>query len=420
MSLLFQRHATGREAIYLGLVFGLMGVVELIFVSDRYPYDTYTLIVTFAAFNSGPHVGLITAAVMSLGGGVFVTPSALARTILSIFASVLVGVLFRRAAGPRLGSLQARVLWAFAAIATAEIGAITLRLLLERPSATFSLSLAVLRIAANGFGVLLLQLILNDAQIRADADRYRAEAERSRTLMAESHLVALRARIHPHFLFNTLTSIAALCRIAPDRAETTIIRLGQIMRRALEADAGTALPLGDEIAHARDYAEIEQLRLGSRLRVAWEVDTRCMNVPLPPFSVLTLVENAVTHGVAPKMEPGTVTVVARRYPGHVLVAVVDDGVGMSPLIRGKAGCPAEDRPHGLYLLTQQLIQLHGRTARVRLYSFPDRGTCAVFIVPDGGAATVPPSAVTRDCRSKPGKQDKTEGHRTKSSAGGCV
>jgi two-component system LytT family sensor kinase len=260
--------------------------------------------------------------------------------------------------------------------------------------------MAILRIAANFVGFILLHMILNDALARQYAERLRLEAERSRTMLAEAELGALRARVHPHFLFNALTSIAALCRLAPERAESATIQLAQIMRRALESSARIVQPLDEEIEYVRDYVEIEKLRLGSRLRFEWNISPEARRAGVPPFVLQTLVENSIIHGIAPKLGPGCVRVTARLQPsGYVLIAVADDGVGMTPTERRNALSPPgagtdlkeghdapnamapRDRAHGLSLSSKQLCQIYGSRAHIRLFSMPDRGTLAAFRIP---------------------------------------
>jgi sensor histidine kinase YesM len=243
------------------------------------------------------------------------------------------------------------------------------------------LSVLMKSVPANGFGALLLQLILNEARTRADGERHRLDAERSQAMVAEAQLMSLRARVHPHFLFNTLTSIAALCSIAPDRAEDAIVRLSQLMRRVLETAPATQQPLGDELEYVQSYLQIEQHRLGDRLQVLWEIQPGTDSVQVPPFSVQILVENSINHGVCPRMEPGTIRVVVRAHGNHILVAVADDGAGMDSLARSRALDTRDSREHGLQTLTQQLTLLYGESSRIRVFSRPDSGTIACFCLP---------------------------------------
>ncbi len=229
---------------------------------------------------------------------------------------------------------------------------------------------------------MLLVLIVTDAQEKARSEQRRLEAERAQTLASEAQLAALRARVHPHFLFNTLNSIAELCAIAPERAETAILRLSGMMRRALDAGAVTDMPLAEELQAAETYLQIEQERLGGRCRVEWQVESVPDHVQVPPFAVQVLVENAINHGLAPQRGSGTVKIVVRRRSRRTLIAVCDDGVGMDATRRRRALSLEQAVPHGLATAQQQLILLHGRRARLRLFSREGVGTMAVFAVPD--------------------------------------
>ena len=127
--------------------------------------------------------------------------------------------------------------------------------------------------------------------------------------LAEARLQALQSRIRPHFLFNSLNAVLALIRRDPKRAERTLEDLADLFR-SLMGDARHFVRLSDEIALLERYAEIEQLRLGERLRITWELDAAPSDALLPPMVLQPLLENAVYHGV----EPGTGT-------GEVLVRI---------------------------------------------------------------------------------------------------
>lgn len=382
LSLLFNEHLPRRDAAYLGVVLGAVGLTEIAFPGARLPYATHTLIVTFAVLVGGLRVGLITAAVVALGAFILRSPSAVALTA-AVFGAMLAAEGVRRATRA-LGGLRARLTAGLIAGLLSQSCAILVRFLLaSSPLAGHPFHARLQTIPANAFGVMLLLLVVNDAQIRAGSERHRAEAERAHTLVAEAELNALRARIHPHFLFNALTSIAALCIEAPARAEAAIVRLGQLMRRVLETQAAATLSLGEELNQVRSYLEIEQLRLGGRMCVVWKVDAGCDQLRVPPFAVQTMVENAVQHGIAPKIEPGEITITIRRYPRHTLVAVKDDGAGMGADARQGALVGSGDRLHGLQILTQQLTLMYDRHTRLRLFSRPDLGTISAFVVPNG-------------------------------------
>jgi two-component system sensor histidine kinase AlgZ len=131
--------------------------------------------------------------------------------------------------------------------------------------------------------------------------------------LAEARLQALQARIRPHFLFNSLNAVLALIRKDPQRAERTLEDLADLFR-TLMSDARQFVRLADEISLLERYAEIEQLRLGDRLRITWDLDGAPADALLPPLVLQPLLENAVYHGV----EPGTGT-------SDVLVRIVKRG-----------------------------------------------------------------------------------------------
>ena len=131
--------------------------------------------------------------------------------------------------------------------------------------------------------------------------------------LAEARLQALQARIRPHFLFNSLNAVLALIRRDPKRAERTLEDLADLFR-TLMSDGRQFVRLADEISLLERYASIEQLRLGERLRVVWELDTAPPDALLPPLLLQPLLENAIYHGV----EPGTGT-------GEVLVRIEQRG-----------------------------------------------------------------------------------------------
>jgi two-component system sensor histidine kinase AlgZ len=129
--------------------------------------------------------------------------------------------------------------------------------------------------------------------------------------LAEARLQALQARIRPHFLFNSLNAVLALIRRDPKRAERTLEDLADLFR-TLMADVRQFVRLADEIALLERYAEIEQLRLGERLRISWELDAAPSDALLPPMVLQPLLENAIYHGVEPGTGVGDVLVRIER------------------------------------------------------------------------------------------------------------
>jgi two-component system sensor histidine kinase AlgZ len=138
--------------------------------------------------------------------------------------------------------------------------------------------------------------------------------------LSEARLIALQARIRPHFLFNSLNAVMGLIRDDPRRAEMVLENLSDLYR-ALMAESGSLVPLAKELDLAKAYAEIEVIRLGERLRIEWRCDELAMQALVPPFILQPLVENAVYHGIEPSPEGGQVLVSTTRKGDEVTLMV---------------------------------------------------------------------------------------------------
>jgi LytS/YehU family sensor histidine kinase len=395
-----ERH-DARHRLRLGIVMGLIGLSEVVFPGARAPYVAHTLLIAFATLVGGIQVGLIASLLVSAGVLIIQSPALAAVTLAMLAVGACAAALVRRAFGLHRLLLRALAAGAASQIAASSVGAGLS--LMHMPPVRFppefmaqyqplltslhvspALVYAFLSVPANGFGALLLQLVLNDALTRSQSERHRLEAQRAHTLVSEAKLSALRARVHPHFLFNALTSIAALCHIDPIKAEGAILRLGQLMRTTLDMSPSGMVRLADEIEAVRAYLEIEQNRLGSRLTVRWSVDPTTINVEVPPFCLQTMVENAIIHGIAPSAEKGILTISVRSNHGRTVVAVRDNGMGMDAQTRARVVLPEELRPHGLQIQCQLLMTFYGRSARIRIWSRPDIGTLVTFGLPASG------------------------------------
>jgi hypothetical protein len=155
------------------------------------------------------------------------------------------------------------------------------------------------------------------------------ERRRAENRAARARIRAVTAQMSPHFLFNALHSLSALVRRDTRASEGALERLGGLLRYGL--DAGDQLvSLRDEWRFARDYLELEALRLGPRLRVTTDLDEDVMDVSVPPFILQPLVENAIKHAVSPVPEGGVVAVRARREGEYLVLEVGDSGPGSTP------------------------------------------------------------------------------------------
>ncbi|PHM21423.1 MAG: sensor histidine kinase [Curvibacter sp. PD_MW3] len=147
--------------------------------------------------------------------------------------------------------------------------------------------------------------------------------ERGKTPAATTaRLAELQSRIRPHFLFNTLNSAIALVRAEPARAEALLEDLSDLFRHAL-ADQGESVTLAEEIALARHYLEIEQVRFGERLRLEWALDPAADAARLPPLLLQPLLENAVRHGVEPSAEGAQIRISTQRRGSNVVIKVTN-------------------------------------------------------------------------------------------------
>lgn len=195
------------------------------------------------------------------------------------------------------------------------------------------------------------------------------ESARLETRLVDARLHALRMRLQPHFLFNTLHSVSMLNLRDAEAANRLLVKLSDLLRATLATAEESVVPLEREIALVDRYLEIESIRIGERLEVEWEVDEKVFQARVPTLILQPLVENAIRHGVAPSSAAGRLTIRACRDRNDLLLEVVDDG----------AGFPADfdlDQDAGVGLGTTR--------ARVeRLH--PDRGELAVDCPPSGGA-----------------------------------
>jgi LytS/YehU family sensor histidine kinase len=166
------------------------------------------------------------------------------------------------------------------------------------------------------------------------AERVRHEqAEKAalETQLVEAQLGALRMQLQPHFLFNTLNGVAMLIRGGdPGRAVEMIALLGEVLRGLLRTSSDLEAPLASELQLLRTYLEIEQIRFGDRLRVAWHVDDQVRSALVPPLILQPVVENALRHGLWPRTEGGALAIAARRTGAELELEVTDQGVGLAP------------------------------------------------------------------------------------------
>jgi two-component system LytT family sensor kinase len=209
-----------------------------------------------------------------------------------------------------------------------------------------------------------------------------AELDERAALATKAELEALRAQISPHFLFNTLTTIASLTRTDPQRAHALIIDLAEFFRSAL-VDHGELVPLERELEYVERYLRFESARYGERLRVEYNIDRLAYGAPVPLLAIQVLVQNAVVHGIVPLEKTGSVSIAARPNRGVCEVIVRDDGVGMESetLKRVLSRGVGSGAGIGLDNVQRRLVALFGPRHGLQIESEPGRGTIARFTVP---------------------------------------
>ncbi|MEO8597182.1 MAG: histidine kinase [Candidatus Solibacter sp.] len=175
-----------------------------------------------------------------------------------------------------------------------------------------------------GIGVLLYLLSagLHYTALAAEASREaRLRVAEAHSLARDAELHALRMQINPHFLFNSLHSIAALATQDGVRAREMCIRLSEFLRSSLGLGERDSVPLSEELALARSYLEVEQVRFGARLQFSEQVEDDCRQCPVPVLLLQPLVENAVKHGVAGLVEGGAIRLSVERAGAQVRLTV---------------------------------------------------------------------------------------------------
>ena len=230
----------------------------------------------------------------------------------------------------RVGAVRAAFTALTAAVITAALWAAAGRVwwaTLER--ANFAMAAdarAPLAALLVGLGALVYLLsvtvhyLLQASELSAAADRRVLESQIGHR---DAELRALRAQVDPHFLFNSLNSISGLIGADPTRARTMCQRLADFLRDSLSLGASARIPLGREIALAEQYLAIEQIRFGSRLAVQWQVSDDARTVPVPPLIVQPLVENAVRHGIATRLDGGVIEIKAWRAGPRAVVSIAN-------------------------------------------------------------------------------------------------
>jgi two-component system LytT family sensor kinase len=200
--------------------------------------------------------------------------------------------------------------------------------------------------------------------------------EQEKLLMA-ARVEALASQINPHFLFNTLTSISSLIRSQPETARVLIVKLSGLLRRLLRSQE-QFVSLREELEAIDEYLDIEHMRFGPRLRIEKQIDPGSLDILVPSMLLQPIVENSIKHGLEPKMGDGRITIRCSRREGHLIIDVIDTGVGIAPNDASRA----RGTGIGLRNVNERLRVIYGSNYQLQLDSVPDEGTCARIVIPE--------------------------------------
>ncbi len=193
--------------------------------------------------------------------------------------------------------------------------------------------------------------------------------------LSGARFAALQAQVNPHFLFNTLNTIAVLVRDGDRTGAVRIVeQLGDVLRRTLRRHQTNEVTLAEELDLVRQYLAIEQARFSDRLRPVFEIDDGAQSAAVPSFALQHLVENAVRHGIARRSDASLIRVIARRDGDMLELSVTDDGPGIDDRA-------AELKGHGIDNTRERLRALHGDRASLTVVRSKTGGTAATLRVP---------------------------------------
>ena len=222
---------------------------------------------------------------------------------------------------------------------------------LERPYLPMYFSLVTFNALA--YGVVAALITALDGQEILRSRQTRESQLEAQLALAQFH--ALRAQLHPHFLFNALNAVSSLIHNDPKRADTLLSRISELLRTAIATASQAEIPLADEMEFNTRYLDVERLRYGDRLDVHIEMARETFDALVPNMLLQPLIENAVRHGVAPHAGSGRVDVKAIRQGERLCISVRDTGTGFD----------AEANPDSELILTHTGVGLSNTRARLR-------------------------------------------------------
>ncbi|MGK5508950.1 LytS/YhcK type 5TM receptor domain-containing protein [Brevibacillus formosus] len=206
-----------------------------------------------------------------------------------------------------------------------------------------------------------------------------AEIEHQAKMRKQAEVSALQAQINPHFLFNTLGTIMSYCRTDPDQARNLIGHLSDIFRRNLKSK-GNLHSLQEELDGIKSYLEIEKVRFSNRLKVNMEIDESLLERKLPVLTLQPIVENAIHHGLSPKVSDCLLTIRVEPYDHEVKISIEDNGVGISEERLAEIW-NSQSKGIGLVNVHSRLQSIYGKKYGLTIQSKPGLGTVVSFVAP---------------------------------------
>lgn len=229
------------------------------------------------------------------------------------------------------------------------------------------------------FSLLLYAALVGASHGFAYYGRFRERELRASQLaarLAQAQLQVLRMQLHPHFLFNTLHTISALLHEDVEAADRMLARLADLLRMTLAAGSEQEVALRQELEFLDRYLEIEQTRFGERLRIHREIAPGTLDARVPYLILQPIVENAIRHGIAPRVEGGSVEIRASRRDSALRLEVRDDGPGISSVVTA-----ANSGGLGLANTGERLAQLYGGAGKFELANSPAGGLVVTLTIP---------------------------------------
>jgi len=208
--------------------------------------------------------------------------------------------------------------------------------------------------------------------------RVEANLEEHQQMLLRARMDALSNQINPHFLFNTLNTVSALVRTDPDMAREVVLKLSNILRRLLRQQENF-VPLREELHFVDDYLDIEVARSGrDKLEIAKEIDEESLDIFVPSMLLQPIVENAIRHGLAPKLEGGVITIRTALDDGRLRIEIEDNGLGMTEARLARV----HDEGIGMSNVQARLKLLYGEDFRFEISSRLGTGTTVRIEVPE--------------------------------------